>query len=355
MMSCNPLNIPIEKMSDEEGSLRFILVRNNLLDLPNHILSIFNVQVGKSPFALIRDEDLNLVFIHRFSESKIREASINLGGLRVDQQVYIDLEWSVEQTHLYIADLLDPNNLKHSKASETTGRMFSEPGTTIPVTGRLISVGFSKISIAKVDLSEAKGLWNMQLVIVQNMIEGLKSCKEQMCAVRNSLFELAVVKQCIVMLVKAFEVYSRARFREMEKEGKSPDIDALRLKFAKSDYRKRKLNEHITATGDNIFASLFEIPTRSGRGFISFLNYRDCKAAYNKGYGIKFGELAGIGRILDSVQKYIELRNRIIHSESEQVIVRSQLSYANFPDIAFVEQAVYEFSYFVDALHAATL
>jgi hypothetical protein len=99
---------------------------------------------------------------------------------------------------------------------------------------------------------------------------------------------------------------------------------------------------------------LLEIPSR---GLINFQNYEDCKNAYNKGYGVKFGELAGIGTILIGIQSYIRLRHVIIHNliePSEPIIGYGQRGNPLFLDIAFVEQAIFECNYFVEALHAAT-
>ena len=172
---------------------------------------------------------------------------------------------------------------------------------------------------------------------------------------RNPLFELAIVKQCIVMLVTGLEIYSRARFVEMERKGKNPDINALLANFDRKNRWQNDRDDYVRTTGNSVLMSLLEIP--KGRGLINFQNYEDCKDAYNKGYGVRFGELSCIGTILVGMQSYIMLRHVIIHNQiepAEPVIGYGPQGNPFYLDIAFVEQAIYECGYFVDALHAAT-
>jgi len=102
-MSCdNPLNIPFEKLSEVQGTLKFILQRNNLFEALRQYVCLFSVGLGKSAFALFRDNKLNLIFVHATPETSTRTAVINLYGLSADFLPYMCLDWSREQTHMYI-------------------------------------------------------------------------------------------------------------------------------------------------------------------------------------------------------------------------------------------------------------
>ena len=309
MRSDNPLKIPFERLSETEVTLKFVLRQNNLFDTLNQYVCLFFCARGKSLFELFRDTHLNLTFVHKTSEKPARTAAINLYGLSADASIYICLDWSEEQSHLYIADLLYPDDIKHCKANETVKRITIGSHQIIPASGTLSSLFFSSNSLAQGHLSTAKGLWDWHLSDVNNLINGLKSCGERQCPITNPTYEFAVIKQCVVMLVTAWEVYSKKRFAEMEENGKRPDIEALLLKFDKRDSTREELREYASSTGKSELASLLEM---RGRGLINFQNYEDCKDAFNKGYGVKFGELPNIGHILDAIQSYIKLRHVII-------------------------------------------
>jgi len=353
MPSQYPLSIPFAKMSEKEGMLKFLLLDTNLLDYQDQDIFIFDEQIGTSSFALYKDKHLNLVFVHSSAETGTRKVSVDLNGLKINERIFVVLDWSKEQDFLCAADMFDFEDMRHAKALEQ--KQYKTPMPKVFVKGILTSVHVSKTSLAKVHMSNAKGQWDWNLINVQNVIDGLKSCAEEACTVRNPLFELAIVKQCIVMLVTGLEIYSRARFVEMERKGKNPDINALLANFDRKNRWQNDRDDYVRTTGNSVLMSLLEIP--KGRGLINFQNYEDCKDAYNKGYGVRFGELSGIGTILVGIQSYIMLRHVIIHNQiepAEPVIGYGPQGNPFYLDISFVEQAIYECSYFVDALHAAT-
>lgn len=355
MSSQYPLGIPFAKLSEKEGMLKFLLLNTNLLDYQDQNISIFNNQIGRASFALYRDEQLNLVFVHSSAETGTRTVSVDLNGLKINERIFIVIDWSKEQDFLCASDMFDFGDVRHAKALEKDQSKIPIPRPEVFMTGILTSVHVSKTSFAKVHMSNAKGQWNWNLINVQNVIDGLKSCRQESCTVRNPLFELAIIKQCIVMLITGLEIYSRSRFVEMEKTGKHPNIKALLANFDKNNRWQDDRDDYVRTTGNSVLMSLLEIP--KGRGLINFQNYKDCKDAYNKGYGVRFGELVGIGTMLTGIQSYIALRHLIIHNQiepAEPVIGYGQQGNPLFLDIAFVEQAIYECSYFVDALQAAT-
>jgi len=351
MRSDNPLNIPFERLSETEGTLKFVLRQSNLFDSLNQYVCLFSVHAGKSLFKLFRDNDLNLTFVHKRPETHVRTAAIKLYGLSADVSICICLDWSEEQSHLYISDLLFPDDIQHCKANETVERATIYSHQIIPASGMLSSLLFSSNSLAKGHLSTAKGLWDWHLSDVNNLINRLKSCRERQCPITNPTYEFAVIKQCVVMLVKAWEVYAKKRFAEMEENGKKPDIEALLLKFDKIDSTREELCKYVSSTGKSELASLLEM---RGRGLINFQNYENCKDAFNKGYGVKFGELPNIGQTLDDIQSYIQLRNVIVHARDEPILGKDPFGAPRPLDLPFIENVVAEFARFIEILHLAT-
>jgi len=102
-MSCdNPLNIPFEKLSELQGTLKFKLQRNNLFEALRQYVCLFSVGLGKSSFALFRDNKLNLIFVHATPETSTRTAVINLYGLSADFTVHVPRPVPRTNSHVYL-------------------------------------------------------------------------------------------------------------------------------------------------------------------------------------------------------------------------------------------------------------
>ncbi|MBE9482139.1 MAG: hypothetical protein IMY88_00475 [Chloroflexi bacterium] len=92
---------------------------------------------------------------------------------------------------------------------------------------------------------------------------------------------------------------------------------------------------------------------------IDFQNYDRCKSAYNKAYGIKFGEMKGITSILlEDIQRIIGFRHRIVHISPMMGMLNQgsiPLEEPIFPKREYAEKAINLFNDFVNCLHSATL
>src|SRR5674476_1164343 len=82
---------------------------------------------------------------------------------------------------------------------------------------------------------------------------------------------------------------------------------------------------------------------------------KQCKDAFNTGYGIQFSQLWNIGLTLDRIRSYIRYRHSCIHNKGLTAIGVDTKGYPIFVDITQVEEAAGDFSYFVEALHVETL
>ncbi len=158
------------------------------------------------------------------------------------------------------------------------------------------------------------------------------------------------------MLVTGFEIYARTRFVEMKKEGKKPSIEGLMKEFAKKRFVKDEIEDYAKSMGKSLLESILEV--RKGKGLINFQNWEDCKAAYNKAYGIKFGGIPNLkGAILENIQKYIALRHKIVHSKYDMTMLnfdRVPPGEPIFTSMEFIQQARDDFIEFMEKLHRET-
>lgn len=97
---------------------------------------------------------------------------------------------------------------------------------------------------------------------------------------------------------------------------------------------------------------------RKGKGLINFQNWEDCKKAYKNAYAIKFGEILNLKNdTLENIQRYINLRHKIIHSKKDMTMLnfdRVPPEKPIFINMAFIEQARNDFIEFIEKLHKKT-
>ena len=349
----NPLDLPFENVSEKEGTLQFTLVGSNVMEASLENRYFFDMKVGDSRFQLFKDKLANMQFIHERPKSDIRLATVSLTGLRASERLAITLTWSTEGISLSASDVFTPNYVY--AAQQTKGRLLPREELSAPIRGKnLWSTGSYRKSFADVDPSTAKGLWDWHLSNVYNLVDGLSACwSVEECKWRNTLFKSTVAMQCVVILVTGFEAYARQRFAEMEKEGWKPNTNALLKELDPQGYSEKVREKHIQKTGGSILSSILEI--RNGKGLINFQNFKQCKDAFNTGYGIQFSQLWNIGLTLDRIRSYIRYRHSCIHNKGLTAIGVDTKGYPIFVDITQVEEAAGDFSYFVEALHVETL
>lgn len=104
-------------------------------------------------------------------------------------------------------------------------------------------------------------------------------------------------------------------------------------------------------------AHLFRLQ-RDNQLKINFQNYDECKAAYNKGYGIKFGELNIPADQLSRLKRFIHYRHRIIHiSPSLGILNQGKVppETPEFPNKELRNEVIACFDNFITELHNSTL
>lgn len=347
----NPLNIPLNKINEKEGTLEFRVSKGNLMDTLLESVLLFDVQIGESRFALHRDKNFELVFTHWNTKTGVRIAKVNIREFNIDRGLFIALTWSEKENNLYAGEE-GGSSLQSSRAEQKGGKIrIGKNGALYQIGDQGVEVGWYHIREDGEDvlIPTAKEIWDFTITKVNILIEG--------CKLKDFLFESTLVQQCLVMLVTAFEAYAKERFVEMDREGRKPNAEALMKEFIKSQSMREEIEDYATGAGKSLFESMFEV--RGGRGLINFQNWGDCKAAYSKGYGIKFSETPNLkSTVLGNIREDIELRHKIVHSGRDMTILNFDRVPPEEPIFAkkeFVEQARDDFVEFVERLHDLTI
>ena len=91
---------------------------------------------------------------------------------------------------------------------------------------------------------------------------------------------------------------------------------------------------------------------------INFQNWEDFKDAYNKGYGVKVGQIGVPNDILVEIQKFIKWRHKIVHSKEDQTIINFENvppAEPIFTNKELAERGLYIFKEFINKFHEYTL
>lgn len=344
------MNIPFDKTDEKEGTLEFRVTKGNLMDISLENVLFFDVQVGESRFALHRDKNFDLIFTHWNTRTAIRVAKVSIREFNDDMGLFIALTWSEQENYLYVGTECGLN-LKSNKAEPKSGEIrIDTNGALYQMGDEGIEVGWYRVREAGQDILEptAKEIWDFAVTRVNILIGG--------CKLKDFLFESTLVQQCLILLVTGFEVYTRTRFVEMEKEGKRSNIEGLMKEFAGKKSVKDEIEYYAKSMEKSLLESLLE--AKKAKGLINFQNWEVCKTAYNKAYGIRFGEIPNLkGGILENIQEYIALRHKIIHSKYDMTVLNFDRVPPEEPAFAnkeFIEQTRDNFIEFMEKLHRET-
>jgi len=335
-----------------EGTFMFDYRFDGLFDPALGHGVLLEVATGAILFRLERDLDLHLHFIHSSPGTTTRVASVDLRPLKGSMAVKIALVWSPEETRLHVADADNPERSVVGKGSPSQ-RQFR-----IGADGAVYQVGDAGVNVMGVSVfvrgqpvlqSTALEAWNSTVEAIKVLLTGSSPS--------GYLFEAVCTNLTIVMLVTGFETYCKRRFLELEDEGIIADFDGLVNRFLTRAERGR--GEPDVIVQDASVEGVSPARKLVDQNRIDFQNYDRCKTAFNKGYGIKFGEDIGVSNILlEELQRLIGFRHRIVHVSpllgmlnQERVPPEEPI----FPNRQYAEKALETFDDFIQGLHTATL
>lgn len=355
-----PANMPpeerkrvIELLKIPVGTLIFVYELEGLFDPKLGRGVILEIATGQIIYHIERDADLNIHFYHSSPGTGTRVAGVDIKPLRGSRAISISIDWSPEEIHLYVGGLKGgPNKLLSAKG------IPSKKSFRVDSTGEIYQIGDEGVTIGEysVFIGGKSILEPTAIEAWNNTIEAVKILQSG-TSTQGYIFEVICTNVTIVILVTGFETYCRRRFLELEQEGILPDVDALLNSFLSAKEQERDEAEMIKIEAQGSSISPIQLIVSSRR--IDFQNYDRCKSAYNKAYGIKFGEMKGItSTLLEDVQRITGFRHRIVHV-SPTIGMLNQGSVPPeepiFPKREYAEKAINVFNDFIKCLHSATL
>lgn len=340
-----------EAICRPEGTFTFNYSSADLFDKEKPGGIILEVPSGQHLFRLERDNDLFIHFYHSSPGTGTRVATINLDKLPPSPNVFIAFSWTPNEIKLYIKPEVPDTELVIA-IGVPSQRQFR-----VGKDGHIYQIGDQGIEVMGVHIYQAgqpiilptaKEAWGETRKAIEILTTGQSS--------EGYIFEVVVTNLMLAILTTGFEAYTKKRFLELEQEGLSPDTGALIDAFYPKKEREASIGALLESEAKDIGISVLQHIV--ARGAINFQNYDKCKRAYNKAYGIKFGDLKLSSNTLQGIQSYICYRHRIIHVSPMLTILNQEKVPPDDPVFSKKETAENArecFSGFIEALHEATL
>jgi len=324
-------------------------------------LQVFDSQIKGSKFSLYRITNSMLQFTLLSTKTGIRVASLKLPP--PTSALGIIVTWSDEAVDLFAGDFTKLP-LSYAKGQKQAGRVRQDKN------GALVVMAESMFYVSDMEdgelvlLSTAKELWDLTVFNNKQLVHKAKKCMEinGTHSYDDFLLEKSISQQCFIMLVRGFEVYTRKRFLEIEKElpfrGIIPQFDLLLNEFTRDAKTLHRVFAYAEINMKSILEASLSIPRHRGqKGLINFQSWSECKEAYKLCYNIKFGEMPDVkSDVLERVQRYMRFRHKIIHSSQEATMLRAENPKQELIFLSFdaAESATKDFTEFIEKLHAQT-
>lgn len=352
----SPFPIPFDQLikliHEKEGTIEFKIKEvGNLFDRGLERVWVFDLPIGSSRLLLIREEFFNLVLYHFSPEIGFRVAKLDVSKFVHSSGLHIFVTWSQKESHLYVGDIEKKVGLLSARAEIKSSSALSGKD------GSFLLVGDEGVDVKMLYFKKGE-----RLVIEPNAIDVFNFSIERLntliggCGQGDFLFESTCVQAGLVMLISAFEAYCSKRFIEMESKGWTLGFDPLcKAIFPKKHVEDRKLEIEEKSRMKKKLISEVLIEDRYIK---SFQDFDLCKEVFNKGYGVKFGDIPNMDpQIIEKVRKLMRFRHRIVHSGRDVTI----LNYDEIPDKSpifsnkqLLEDVKNIFVEFIKKLHAAT-
>lgn len=334
-----------EAIKTPTGSFGFEYYSKDLMDQAHSGGVLFEIVSGAHVFRLDRNKEFLLNFYHSSAGTGTRIATIDLKLVPKCEQAFILFTWSPDEINLYFGPRIKE------------GRLFSAKGEPckfelcVGEDGIIYQIGDKDVDVMNVSVFQGE-----KQIISPTAINSWRDTKKALEILETGeskegyVFESIVSNITISILVTGFEAYTKKRAIELEKEGVKPDITAL---FSDSEQKKLELyQKEAREKGLTLLQYIAE------KKIINFQNYKECKRAFNKIYGIKFGSIGCESSMLKKIREFIAFRHRIIHvSALTKMLNQSRVPPEEpiFSNKKLSEEAIGIFNLFVNKLHEATL
>lgn len=340
-----------EAICRPEGTFSFNYESPDLFNKEKPGGIILEIPSGQHLLRLERDNDLFIHIYHSSPGTGTRVATIDLNSLLPAPNVFMAFSWTPEEIKLHIGPKAPGANL-----STATG-VASQKKFRVGSDGQVYQIGDQGVEVMGVSFYQAG-----QPVVLPTALEAWTETVKaiEVLATGKSaegyIFEIVVTNLTLAILVTGFEAYTKKRFLELEQEGISPDPEAIIAAFYPKKEREAGIKTLLESEAKDANVSLLQHVV--ARDAINFQNYNNCKRAFNKAYGVKFGELNLANNILESLQSYIRYRHKIVHVSPSIGMLNQELVPPEepvFPKKETSDTAKHCFNEFIAALHQATL
>ncbi len=347
----NPLNIPLEELDEKKGTVKFTLSESNIFDMTIPRLRILEICKNQTVYVLERDSEFNLKFMQSHPSYDTKTASVNIQDYDGSPHLFVSFTWSDEgQNAIYVGNYKE-DTLRSSLSYDSPNVKFrvGKDGSIYQIGDEGVKVGAYKVVMGGQTVLEPSAieLYSFQTEKIQVLVQ---NCKKG-----DFLFESTISQLVIVMLVTAFEAYTRTRFIELEQEGKVLDIERLYERFVPERYRAGFVDDARDGAAKN---GVSELEYLVSKRTINFQGWEPFKDAYNKGYGLRIGDIQVSNDVLIDLQQILRWRHKIIHSKDDQTILNQEELPSKepiFANQALAEQCSNTLKEFMDAFHQATL
>lgn len=351
-------NIPPDRLAEiqnalkkPEGTFFFVYSSPELFDKSHPGGIIFEIVSGKHFYRLERDQDLLLHFFYSSPGTGTRVATIDLKSIEPAEKIKIMISWCPEETQLLAGT---SSNLK--EAVKAKGAM-SEKQFRVGENGFVNQIGDRGVQVEGVRVFQG-GIPISQPTALESWRETLKALEVLSTGKSNEgfIYEVVVANLTLSMLATGFETYNKTRFVEIQHEGMEANEGALIRSFLSLRDRTEESLRFLYGEAHEAGYSVAELLVK--RRKINFQNYKECKLAYNKAYGIKFGDLNLADGRLTALQKYLNYRHKIIHVSPLLGCLNLNKTPPEEPAIPssdLAQKARDCFAEVIDRLHQATL
>ena len=340
-----------EVICHPEGTLTFDYSSPDLFNekVPGGIL--LEIPSGQHFFRLERDDQLHLHYYHSSPGTGTRVASIDLKKLTPSETVFIAITWSPDNINLHFGP-----KVKDVELVNVTG-IASPKQFRIGKDGSIHQIGDKGVQVMGVNfyqggtpilLPTAIEAWTETIHAIDILNTGQSD--------QGYAYDTVVTNLTLSILVTGFEAYTKKRFVELEEEGIKANTTKLIEAFYPRKERDAGIAQILKEEAEEKLIS--ELQYILDRDIINFQSFKKCKLAYNKSYGIKFGEINLSTEALENLQKYIQYRHKIIHVSANLGVLNQETMHLEepvFPSKETAKKAKDAFVEFIEKLHQATL
>lgn len=336
------------------GTVTFFASYPGLLARDGRTGVLFEVVVGRVLFRLTRNEDFSLRFAHATPGKGTHEASLDLAALGEPQtdRFFVGLVWSPTATRLTVGQVGGDELVAAEGRPASYTLQIAPTGTILQVGGSGVEVMGARMYHGGIETSAPSAIDTWE----DTRLAALTLLSEE--SNQGQLFEVVAANAALGMLVTGFESYTSARFAELEDEGIPLDFKSLATAVLSQEERAKLAEGQETTLEATARESGVAISSLLAER-INFQSYSKAKTAFNRGYGLRFGDLASTtSQHLEELQRWIRYRHRVVHISPLLGLLNGPESPPEAPLFAgraAMTDAIELFDSFIRDLHDATL